>query len=253
MRNGWPAAHTLVTALCLVFASAPSVRADDSDYATTLPEDSTTPPAPAPYQPPLRFELQLAGALALPWHSSEGSVGLGFGLFYGVGWGDLPLLLGLDFMSFDGATRAKTQVDIWSDGQHYVGIKTARDRVLCFDLWVRVQPPFWPVRPYLEGFVGEKLLQTSYTFDFGTDNTMNDYAKDHDWTSSLGWGAGIDVPGLLSRDGQISLTLGFRRLKGARAQLARSVQLNGATSVATHSVATDETILMLGVGGRASL
>jgi hypothetical protein len=240
----------------LLLAVASGAHADDPDYPITLPDADSGEPATDRDDsgpPPLRFELQLLGVLTFPNHASQSSAGFGFALCYGVGWGDIPLTLGVDFMSIDGITRAKTDVRLNVEGDTFNATKTARERVLHFDLWARIQPPHWSVRPYVEGFMGTKVLQTNYSFEFAIDNSENDYAKDHDWTSSLGWGVGVDFPGLLSRDGQISLMLGFRRLSGSKARLERTAQIDGQTVIAGHSVPTDVTIVMLGVGGSAEL
>ena len=255
-------------------ASQPQALASDdaaraSQHPTTLPdmaepatEEPTTLQDPDIAEPasdleddelPLRFELQLVGLAALPFQSSAGSLALGFGLVYGVGWGDIPVMLGADFLSADSLSRTKTQVEVRAGGQSLNATKTARERTLHFDLWARIQPPHWPVRPYVEGFIGTKVLQTSYRFDFGDDGTASDYAKDHDWTNSIGWGVGVDFLGLLSHDGQFSLTLGIRRSTGSHAELERSLQLDGHTTSATHSVATSVTMFMIGIGGRTAL
>jgi hypothetical protein len=247
--------HTLATTLGLVLAVASGTHAEDTDYPTTLPGDEADEVASSSdySTPPIRFELQLVGVLTLPNHSSQAATGLGFGLYYGVGWGEIPVTLGADVMSINGASRSNTEVRLSVDADTYSATKIARERVLYFDLWLRIQPPHWPVRPYLEGFIGTKVLQTNYRFELDIENSQNDYAKDHDWTSSIGWGAGVDFPGLMRRDGQISLTLGFRRLSGSKARLERTAQIDGQAVIARHLVSTDVTLFMLGVGGSAEL
>ena len=220
-------------------ATQSSATEDDSPLIE--PQDAQSPSA-------LRFEAQLAGVLAFPWKGDNGTPAYGFALTYGIGWGSIPLLLGIDFMSADSMGSSSAQIDVTTNGQALSATQTSRARQLFFDAWLRVQPPRWSVRPYVEGFVGTKLFQTRYSLQF--DAQPSGMIDDHAWAGSLGWGAGVDFLGLLNAAGTLTLSLGVRSLSGAHARLNRVSQVDGQVVTVNQSVATDAMIFMLGISGR---
>jgi hypothetical protein len=229
----------------------------------TLPESSEPPemlsdepPAVAPQLeptgPPIRFEAALVGLLAFPFSSQADAMALGFAVTYGVGWGEIPILIGLDFMSAGNEQSSPAMISASPDQPALLATKAEQNRTFYFDLWTRVQPPHWPVRPYVEGFIGTKLLQTKYSLAIVNQGATSS-ASDHGWASSVGFGAGVDFLGLLGADQAISLTLGFRWLHGAEVTINRQTVVDGGTVVTKQHEPTNVTIYMLGISGRFDL
>lgn len=210
---------------------------------------SEKPIEPPPVEPPtpdaVRLEAQLVAALAFPFGGEEHGAAFGFAISYGAGWGSIPVMIGIDFMSVG---RSNTWTSSAADDDPTTITRTAQDRLLDFDLWLRVQPPRWPVRPYAEGFVGAKLVQTHYLTAV-RDDIVN-RGSDNEWTSAIGWGIGVDFVGLIDVGGAFSLTLGMRRLHGAQVPLQRPTFSNGRGGARNRDVATNETIFLAGLCGR---
>jgi hypothetical protein len=224
-------------------AAAPSADGADAEPSTAT-DGGAEPPSVG-----LRLEAQLLGAVSFPSAGEPGGVATGFGITYGVGWGAIPIMIGLDFMSV-GRSSTKTSRITTVDGESVLPVtRTSSDRLLDFDLWLRVQPPRWPVRPYAEGFVGAKLIETRYVISSDDDDDVTDGGDDA-WTRVLGWGVGVDFMGLFSPVASFSLTLGVRRVHGSEVELKRPVLVDGRGAAARRSVSTDETILMAGLCGR---
>jgi hypothetical protein len=203
-----------------------------------LPEE----PAPAVG---LRLEAQLLVAMAVPYGGAEHGAAFGFAITYGAGWGEIPILIGLDFMSIGRSNSASSRTE---DVATSPVTRTNSDRLLDFDLWLRVQPPRWPVRPYAEGFVGAKLVRTSWAIS--SDGEVTKSGGDQEWTSAVGWGVGVDFMGLFSAVSDFTLTLGMRRLEGALVELERPMVSDGHAVVRKRQVATNETIFTVGLCGR---
>jgi hypothetical protein len=254
--------HGLIVLLSL-FASV-GARARAQDMPETLPplpsgvvppagesstetasEQATESAAEPPPPDAVRLEAQLTAALAFPFGGHEHGAAFGFAITYGAGWGSIPVMIGIDFMSVG---RSNTWTSPAADDDPTTITRTAQDRLLNFDLWLRVQPPRWPVRPYAEGFVGAKLVQTHYVIAVRDDITTR--GSDNEWTSAIGWGIGVDFIGLIDLGGAFSLTLGMRRLHGARVQLQRPTFSNGRGGARNRDVATNETIFLAGLCGR---
>jgi hypothetical protein len=176
-------------------------------------------------------------------------MGLGFALTYGVGYGEIPIMLGIDFMSVGNTASSQAMVSPGADQPPLLATKAEQNRTFYFDLWTRVQPPHWPVRPYVEGFIGTKLLQTKYSLAIINQGATSS-SDDHGWASSLGWGAGIDFLGLLGKYQSISLTAGFRWLRGGPITVDRETVVDGNTVVAKQRDASNVTMYMLGISGR---
>jgi opacity protein-like surface antigen len=221
--------------------------AGNGSTSTTKAEEPASAEEPAPAG--LRLEGQLLAAMAFPFGGHEHGPAFGFAITYGAGWGTIPLLIGLDFMTLGRSNSATSRVDATDDGAAATTVTRANsDRLLDFDVWLRVQPPRWPVRPYAEGFVGAKLVRTSWTIS--SHDEVAKTGSDSEWTSALGWGVGVDFMGLFNAVAAFSLTLGMRRLSGSQVELERLVVSDGAVVVRKRQVATNETIFIAGLCGR---
>jgi hypothetical protein len=270
-RRGFSELGALLTVSVALSVTTPVARAQDSpetrDMPETLPdvphddsapgsEDQAQPaqgdpePASGESEPRVgvRLEAQLLGALSFPFGGRESGGAFGFAITYGVGWGEIPVLIGLDFMSIGRSNSAISRASLVGDSEPSAVTRTSSDRLLDFDLWLRVQPPRWPVRPYAEGFVGAKLVRTNWTIASRDEVTSS--GGDHEWTSALGWGVGVDFMGLFNAVGAFSLTLGFRRQHGSEVELERPIVSGGRAVVRKREVATNETMFFAGLCGR---
>lgn len=200
----------------------------------------------APERPsPLRGELELAGFVATPFEGSGGSLGLGWRMLLGVGWGRVPVTLGFDFQSvYFGEATSRENVGAWN--YPLLVDKTRRDTALFFDGVLRVQPPYWSVRPYVEGIFGAKLLQTKYSVALVGGTGSTDTGSDQAWASTLGVGAGVDLP-LLGPN--VFLTLGVRSFAGGHASYSRPVSADSDV-VIRYDTTTATTLFALGLSGR---
>jgi hypothetical protein len=108
---------------------------------------------------------------------------------------------------------------------------------------LRLQPTDWWVRPYLEGVIGTKDLFTKYTLQVAGSSDKTE-SSDSDWAGSIGWGLGVDLG--LNASRSTGLTLGVRRLSGARASFSREVPGAGAEAV-HYTSPTSATFWMIGV------
>jgi hypothetical protein len=232
---------------------------DMPEYLPDLPPDDAAPDGGSPAEEPvreepppepdppdaLRLEAQLLAALAFPFGGDERGSAFGFAITYGVGWGSIPIMIGLDFMSVGRSNTSTSRAAV--DDATPIRL-TSSDRLLDFDLWLRVQPPRWRVRPYAEGFVGAKLVQGRYTI--ANRDEVTKQGSDSEWTSALGWGVGVDFMGLFNAVGAFSPTLGMRRLHGSAVQIERPTFSNGGGRGSKREVATNETIFVVGLCGR---
>jgi hypothetical protein len=237
--------------------AASSVRADadtDADGADAMP--SSLPDDPTLVQdevtgPPLRFELNFVGALNYRPSADSGSISYGFGFTYGMGWGDIPLTLGLNFFSLNTSEHVSSLAFVSpADGAVVLADQKARERTMHFDMWLRLQPAHWPVRPYVEGFWGAELVQTQYSLRVPADDpaaVSGDTLSDQRWLMSFGWGAGIDFWGLFNANHTLSLTLGVRQFLGSDADFKRRALIGGGAAVADYAYATKGLVFMLGV------
>jgi hypothetical protein len=227
-------------AMCLLgVASAqthdvPTTLPDDDfkllhdDMPTTLPDDSPVPEAGAP--PPIRFEASINAALSLPIARNPDVAGFGLFATYGVGWGEIPLAL----------------LDVTLMGMTQAAERLFNTRLMHFDAWLRVQPAHWAVRPYAEGFFGAQLLQAHWIMRAG--NAQSELAQADAWTRNFGWGLGVEFLGLLSRTGDMSLTLGMRRVYGGTAKVSRSVAIAGERVPSHYEADTSVLLFTLGIG-----
>jgi len=181
--------------------------------------------------------------VATPYSGGDGSAGLGFGVGADLGLQRIPLTLGLDVMTaYFGSDTSRTSVQ--AGDRTLLADLSRQDVAYFFDLSLRLQPIDWLVRPYLEGFVGTKLLQSKYSLSFVGSSESTEVTTGHDWAGSIGWGAGLD----LGHAGPVGFTLGVRRLTGARAAFSRDADVGGNVTV-RQTVPTSNTFFMLGVSG----
>ena len=234
--------------LCLRAATVFAADGDD-DFVEYFPEDPD--PAAAPIEadsgpPPLRFEASLQGMLSVP--SESGYSAFGFAVTYGMGYADIPLMLGLDFMSAGGGSAGSFRVTASEPGQASEFHKQADSKTLYFDVWLRLQPRRWAVRPYLEGFAGARLAMLRYSLTLPQATTdPGSSGTDEEWSSSLGYGAGVDFAGLLHLADALSITLGVRRLHGARTAFTLDGNVAGQHVQTEHEVAGSVVMFMAGI------
>jgi hypothetical protein len=199
--------------------------------------------------PPLRFELNFVGALAYRPSADSGSMSYGFGLTYGMGWGDIPLTLGVDFFSINTSDHVSTIAFAPPEDAAIVqATQRGRERTMHFDLWLRVQPAHWPVRPYVEGFWGTQLVQTQYSLRLPDDPAGDDATiSEQSWVMNFGWGAGVDFWGLFNANHTFSLTLGVRQFFGGDAGWKRRAQIGDVAVQADYPYAIKGFVFMLGL------
>jgi hypothetical protein len=239
----------VVAVLVLTTSGAYAQEQITDDMPGALPEDPKLPPEPPSDTPPLRFEVNAFGAGALRLPEDSGKFSFGFGFTYGMGWGSFPITLGLSFIELN-TNQHHDNTLLQQDGSEGVfARRQSKQRVMHFDLWLRVQPPYWAVRPYVEGHIGAQLVQTQYGVDIGAGDTAASSAvvNDQDWSSSYGWGAGVDFWGLFNASRTISLTLGVRQLFGETAHFRRELPIGGNSYVTDSSYVTRALIVMVGL------
>ncbi|MET0387213.1 MAG: hypothetical protein ABW321_14690 [Polyangiales bacterium] len=255
----------LCVALCARVGAQPPSAAGEDDLPAGLPDDDLQPsaadyespdPQPAPdsdyTRPPIRFEGNFLGALALRFAGEGGPASYGFGITYGIGYGALPLMLGIDYMSANANDISSLiALELPAEDASVSATRSAKDRTHYFDAWLRVQPPHWAVRPYIEGFLGTKLLQTQYSLSLspGSDAAKSDTVTDHAWVGSYGWGAGVDFWGLFKIANTLSVTLGFRQLNSSTASFSRRLLIDGREGIAHYTISTTVFLITAGVMG----
>jgi hypothetical protein len=192
-----------------------------------------------------RGEVELGAFLSTPFHGSGGSMGFGWRFALGIGWDRIPLTFGIEGQgAYFGDSSSRGQVLL---GGEAIQVEQARsDSVLFLDFLVRLQPPHWPVRPYLEGVAGPKRVRTDYavTFVGGTGAAL--ITTQDDWTHTLGAGVGVDVP--LSQ--RLWLTGGARYLAGGA--ISYRAAASAGDGAILYSTGTTITTFALGIAGRFS-
>jgi opacity protein-like surface antigen len=186
------------------------------------------------------------GVLVVPT-DERGDLSGGFQIGAGLGWGKIPLLLGVDFgFSAGGQERYLSRVEDFPDLRVEV---TRQDKFYFITGWLRLQPLQWPyVQPYVESFAGTKLLQTEYGVALVEGEGATLQTEERDWTRSLGWGAGLDLP--VSKAATVFVTLGLRRLYSPDAVFTDTVRSGaGETTRATVRVPMDSWLVSVGFAG----
>jgi hypothetical protein len=228
------------TALISLIFLGTTNRAQAETPAAQAPNAAATP-----QESPVRADSRITGFIATPFGGNTGNAGIGFGLGVNVGLQRIPITLGVDVLTaYWGNSNSRILVRA---GDALVPVDRKREDISYFlNTSLRVQPVYWRVRPYLEGFVGTKLLQTRYSLSFPNTGTSTSTVSDHDWAGSVGWGAGIDIGSIAS--GSLNFTMGFRRLSGAEASFSRAVDAAG-DEIVRYASPTSCMIYMLGLMG----
>jgi hypothetical protein len=204
---------------------------------------SAAPAAPPPSQ--LRGDARIVGFVATPFGGNTGGAAIGFGVQGNVGWGRIPITIGVDVMTAYFGTET-SQVLVQAGDTWVTADRNREDLSYFLDASVRLQPIDWRVRPYAEGFVGTKLLETHYSLSFPDSGTSTDTVSDHAWAGSIGWGVGIDFSNVMSQS--LGFTLGVRRLSGSEASFSRSADVNG-NVIVRYTAPTSCMLYMLGLMG----
>lgn len=193
-----------------------------------------------------RGEAELGAFLATPFEGEGGRVGIGWRMALGVGWDRVPVTLGLDFQAaYFGRSSSRGVVMVGSERLELDRSRT--DSALFLDLFARLQPVSWRVRPFVEGVVGPKRLRTDYAVTFVEGTGSAETTTDEHWTYTLGVGAGLDVP----LGDRLWLTGGVRHLLGGRASYSRVVAPSS-DAVVRYDTSTTTTTFSLGFAGRFS-
>jgi len=200
---------------------------------------------------PLSYDAAVTGVLAKPFEGAHALSDWGYGvmLSFGLRWQDLPVSAGFDLQAIRWG-RASTPVDV-KLGDSWATLEKSRlDQSVLFDTWLRFEPPRWRVRPYFEGFVGLKLLQTKYSLAFSDGNGTTTAVTDHSTASNYGFGFGLDV--LLARASDSSgsalfVTLGLRELYGGHAAFTRAPDSSSVDRTISFDVPTHSTQILLGL------
>jgi hypothetical protein len=183
-------------------------------------------------------------ALSVPIRNNPDVAGFGFAVTYGAGWGEIPLALGVDFISVGSIGDADSQLDIELMTGKTRAERHVNTRLLHFDAWLRLQPAHFPVRPYAEGFFGAQLFQGKYVLRVA--NEESERAQADDWGRNLGWGLGVEFVGLLNSS--MSLTLGMRRIYGDAVKVSRPVVLGNERIQTRYEADTAVLLFMVGIG-----
>ena len=199
---------------------------------------------------PLSYDAAVTGVLAKPFEGAHALSDWGYGvmLSFGLRWQDLPVTGGFDLQAIRWG-RASSLEDI-KLGDSWATLEKSRlDQSVLFDTWLRFEPTRWRVRPYFEGFVGLKLLETKYSLALADGNGMTTAVTDHSTASNYGFGCGLDV--LLARASDASgsalfVTLGLRELYGGRATFTRAPDNSSVDRTISFDVPTHSTQVLLG-------
>lgn len=245
-RRGLSRSLTLALCVALVLPAA----ADD--LPTSLPDDA--PPAQEEaLGPPLRFEGSLMAALSAPLGHNPDVAGFGFAVTYGMGWGEIPLSLGVDFMSIGSIGDTSDKLELSIADAPVSAERVTHTRLLHLEGYLRLQPAHWRVRPYVEGFYGTQQYQAKYVLRVPVQGLQSDPVSGSEWVHSYGWGAGLEIVGLLNRSGTMSLTLGMRRVHGGTAELTRPATLADQTFDVQLRAGTASLLFMIGIAGHYDL
>jgi len=204
------------------------------------PSTAAPDAAKAQAESPLRGDARLVGFYASSFGGESGDGALGWGLAGDLGLQHIPITVGFDVMTaYWGSSTSRQQVRA---GNVLLPVDRTREDISYFlDTSLRLQPIGWLVRPYLEGFVGAKLLKTRYSLAFPDSGKSTSTDSEHAWASTIGWGAGLDLG-----SARASLTIGFRRVSGSEASFSRAADANGDV-VVHYSAPTSCMIYMLGL------
>jgi len=169
-------------------------------------------------------------------------------LSFGVRWQELPLSAGLDFQGIRWG-RASSSITVQLGDQQARLEESRADQTIIFDTWLRLEPTRWRVRPYLEGFIGLKMLDTQYSLSFPDGNGTTTSVTDQAAASNYGFGVGVKVLLVHTSDDSGSAlfaTLGVRQLYGSNASFTRTPDSSSVNQTVSFDVPTRSTLFLLG-------
>lgn len=215
----------------------------------------TSPEAPA-----IRPQGSIHFVLGVPQGDFRDNVDdLGFGLdfFGGLGFGQSPLVVGLDlgFLVYGREVRNEPFSGTIPDVR--VDVETTNN-ILKSHVVLRIQPPSGTIRPYLDGLFGLKYLFTQTRIEnegFGDQEPIAQSTNFDDVALSYGVGAGIAVelyrPRRTNQDGEpnpldaLELKLGAQYLFGGEADYLREGSIRRQNGNVTFDVTRSRTTLLV--------
>lgn len=194
--------------------------------------------------------MAVTALLAKPFEGAESLSDWGYGVMLsgGVHWRDLPISAGVDVGGIRWGS-ARSVLDVRLGDTRTELEETRLDQTILLDSWLRVQEPNWLVRPYVEGTLGLKLLDTKYSLAFPNGTGETSTVTDQAVASSFGWGLGLDVRLAQASDGSgsaVFATLGVRELYGSRASFTRTPDSSSVNQTVSFDVPTRSTVVLLG-------
>ena len=198
----------------------------------------------------VRTDFSVNGVLAEPFEGASSLGGWGYGvmLLGGVHWRNIPVSLGLDVTGIRWGHSASL-LDVQLGDTPAVLEETRTDQTILLDSWLRVQPRSWSVRPYFEGLVGLKLLDTNYSLAFVNGAGSTSRVTDQATASTFGLGAGADFLLANATDDSGSAlfaTAGVRWLTGSNASFSRAPDVSSVNQVVRFDVPTRTVLVLLG-------
>jgi hypothetical protein len=207
---------------------------------------------------PWGYDFAVTALLAEPFEGAHslGDWGYGLSLLGGAHFRDIPLSAGLDLSGIRWGQASSVVAVRFTDSTQALE-ETRTDQTVIIGSWLRLEPTSWLIRPYVEGLVGLKLLNTRYSFAFlqgmGSTSAVTDQAV----ASNAGLGLGVDA--LLAHasngaESAVFATLGVRRIWGSHASFTRAPDASSVNRTVSFDVPTDSTMILLGIAihGRVS-
>jgi hypothetical protein len=214
---------------------------------TAARAEAAAPPAPPAETNAWQWggAFGLSAIAAVPYGPSGAGeqLELGFNADFRVGYGPVPLTLGLELGGLFGSQERQRAT--FDDADAFGGeIDTTlkRDRqMMLIDLVLRVQPRQFFLRPYAEGVVGLQITTNHYTAQL----THSEQVWDEDGvaSTSIGWGLGLDI----AFDDTLGLWLGFRRIYGPTLLRSYATLDQLQTPVVRYTQAANVTMFMVGI------
>jgi len=226
-------------------------RAHTQSPPLSAPGAEAAPPSieASPFQAEFGFNLLTVSPFG---GGPLGDYGYGLGFLFGVAWKGLPLTLGANFLYARwGSSTREFGFDV---GDQVVRAALRRtDQTGFFDVWLRLQPSAWWLRPYLEGVIGVKTLSSNYTLvvDGGIGATEDQSRST--LVGSAGFGAGLELFATGNDQGaRLYVTLAFRWLHGGRAAFP-GASMNTTLRGQRAEVETTTTMITLGISVTADI
>ena len=199
---------------------------------------------------PISVDVAVDFVLAKPYEGANSLADWGYGLMLSAGlrWKDLPLSAGFDLQGIRWG-RASSLIDVQLGDTHATLEQSRLDQSIVLDSWLRVEPFRWRVEPYIEGFVGLKMLDTKYSLSFVDGDGTTSSVTQQSTASNYGFGLGLSVLLAHANDASgsaVSATLGLRELYGGRAALTRAPDSSSVNRTISFDVPTRSTMIMIG-------